>query len=167
MTASGSAGRVEAPAGAERIEPQADLGGVRVAIVAAEYHLDIVQPLVDGAVAECLRLGVPEGSIAVVPVPGAFEVGLGAQRCADAGYEAVIALACVIRGDTPHFDYVCAEAARGVADAAMSTGTPVAFGVLTCETHQQAVDRIGGAAGHKGVEAAQAAIGMLRTLRAL
>jgi 6,7-dimethyl-8-ribityllumazine synthase len=79
----------------------------------------------------------------------------------------VIALACVIRGDTPHFEYVCNEAARGVADAGLKTGVPIAFGVLTVETHQQAVDRIGGSEGHKGREAAGAALGLLATLRAI
>ncbi|MGI9186973.1 MAG: 6,7-dimethyl-8-ribityllumazine synthase [Gaiellales bacterium] len=141
--------------------------GTRVAIVAAEYHTDIVQELVNGAVAECLALGVSEGNIDIVPVPGAFEVGLAALRCAQGPYDAVIVHACVIRGGTPHFEYVSEAATRGVCEAALQTGVPVAFGVLTVETHQQAVDRIGGSEGHKGREAAGAALGLLRTLRAI
>ena len=167
MTAPDVAGSISAPAGSQRIEPVGLDASTRVAIVAAEYHTDIVQPLVDGAVAECLARGVAPGSISIVPIPGAFEVGLAAQHCAQNGFDAVIALGCVIRGDTPHFDYVCNEAARGIVDAGLKTGVPVAFGVLTVETHQQAVDRIGGSEGHKGREAAAAALGLLATLRAI
>jgi len=167
VTAPNAAGNISAPTGSQRVEPKAIDAGTRVAIVAAEYHTDIVQPLVDGAVAECLERGVGEGNISIVPIPGAYEVGLAAQHCAQNGYDAVIALACVIRGDTPHFDYVCTEAARGVTEAGLKTGVPVAFGVLTVETHQQAVDRIGGSEGHKGREAAGAALGLLATLRAI
>ncbi len=148
MTAPDAAGSISAPDGSQRIEPKGLDAGTRVAIVAAEYHTDIVQPLVDGAVAECIERGVAASDISIVPIPGAFEVGLAAQHCAQNGYDAVIALACVIRGDTPH-------------------GVPVAFGVLTVETHQQAVDRIGGSEGHKGREAAGAALGLLSTLRAI
>ena len=167
MTAPDVAGTITAPAGTVRIEPAVTRPGTRVAIVAAEYHTDIVQPLVDGAVEESIARGVAAADIAIVPVPGAFEVGLAAQRCAQSGFDVVIALACVIRGDTPHFDYVCNEAARGVSEASLGTGVPVAFGVLTVETHQQAVDRIGGSEGHKGREAAAAALDLLGTLRAL
>ena len=109
--------------------------------------------------------------LAVLPfTPGGLgfvEVGLAAKASAQAGYDAVIVLACVIRGDTPHFEYVSAEAARGVSEAALQTGVPVAFGVLTVETHAQAVERIGGSEGHKGREAAAAALDLLATLRAL
>ena len=166
MTAPRSVGRIEAPAGAVRHEVAALDADTRVAIVAAEYHIDIVQPLVDGAVDECLERGVQAGSIVIVPVPGAFEVGPAALHCAEAGFDAVIVLACVIRGDTPHFDYVCSEAARGVAEASMATGIPVAFGVLTVETHAQAVSRTGGPDGHKGRESAAAALTMLQLIRA-
>ena len=87
--------------------------------MAAQYHTDIVQPLVDGAVAECRERGVND--IVVVPVPGAFEVGLAALHCAESDFDAVVVLACVIRGDTPHFEYVSGEAARGVSDAGMAS----------------------------------------------
>ena len=164
MTQPAEAGSIQAPEGARRIEPAA-VGGARVAIVAAEYHTDIVQELVNGAVAELREHGVEV--IDVVPVPGAFEIGLAAQRCAERGYDAVIAHGCVIRGDTPHFDYVCQAAMAGVGEASRATGVPIAFGVLTVETHQQALDRIGGSEGHKGREAAAAALGLLGTVRAL
>ena len=167
MTQPAQAGRIEAPAGARRVDPAPLAADTRVAIVAAEYHTDIVQALVDGAVAECVERGVAASSIDVVPVPGAFEVGLAAQRCAESGYDAVIVHACVIRGGTPHFDYVCDAALQGSLEASIGTGVPVAFGVLTVETHQQALDRIGGSEGHKGREAAAAALGLLGTLRAL
>ena len=167
MTAPDAAAPLVAPAGSVRIDPAPAGPGVRVAVVAAEYHTDIVQPLVDGAVEECIARGVAPADIALVPVPGAFEVGLAAKRSAQSGYDAVIVLACVIRGDTPHFEYVSAEAARGVSEAALQTGVPVAFGVLTVETHAQAVERIGGSEGHKGREAAAAALDLLATLRAL
>ncbi len=165
MTAPDAAGRIAAPEGATRLESVALDADTRVAIVAAEYHVDIVQPLVDGAVAECLARGVTQ--ITVVPVPGAFEVGQAALACVEAGYDAVIVHACVIRGDTPHFDYVCAEAARSCTEVALSTGVPVAFGVLTVENHEQAVARIGGSAGHKGHEAAAAALTQLQMLRSV
>ena len=104
MTAPDAAGSISAPAGATRLGPVALDPATRVAIVAAEYHTDIVQPLVDGAVAECRERGVTD--IVVVPVPGAFEVGLAALYCAESAFDAVVVLACVIRGDTPHFEYV-------------------------------------------------------------
>jgi 6,7-dimethyl-8-ribityllumazine synthase len=156
-----------APAGVVRLDIAEVGAGDRVALVAAEYHTDIVQALVDGAAAECLARGVAEGDIVLVPVPGAFEIGLAARRAAERGFDAVVALGCIIRGDTPHFEYVCNEAARGVAQAASDTGVPVAFGVLTVETKDQARSRVGGADGHKGHEAAAAALDLLAALRAL
>ncbi len=167
MTADEVAVPLIAPRGARRLDVATVGPGDRVAVVAAEYHTDIVQALVDGAVAECLERGVEEGHIVLVPVPGAFEVGLAARRAAEGDFDAVIALGCIIRGDTPHFDYVCNEAARGVAEAANDTGVPVAFGVLTVEDKDQARSRVGGADGHKGHEAAAAALDLLATLRAL
>jgi 6,7-dimethyl-8-ribityllumazine synthase len=167
VTQADASAPLAAPVGAARLTVPVVGAGVRVALVAAEYHTDIVQALVDGATAECRARGVEEGDIVLVPVPGAFEIALAARRAAEAGYDAVVALGCIIRGDTPHFEYVCAEAARGVADAAQVTGTPVAFGVLTVETKEQALERIGGSEGHKGREAAAAALDLLATLRAL
>ena len=104
----------------------------------------------------------------VVLVPGAWELPLTCRRLAEAGgHHAVVTLGCVIRGDTPHFDYVCAEAARGITEASRDTGVPVAFGVLTCDDQQQADDRSGGRVGNKGEEAAEAALEMAGLMRAL
>lgn len=167
MTTDDVATPLIAPAGAVRLDAAEVGAGDRVALVAAEYHTDIVQALVDGAVAECRARGVADGDIVLVPVPGAFEIGLASRRAAERDFDAVIALGCIIRGDTPHFEYVCNEAARGVAQAASDTGVPVAFGVLTVETKEQARARVGGADGHKGREAAAAALELLASLRAL
>jgi 6,7-dimethyl-8-ribityllumazine synthase len=112
--------------------------------------------------------GIPRDRITVVLVPGAWELPLTCRRLAEAGgHHAVVALGCVVRGDTPHFDYVCAEAARGITEGARDTGVPIAFGLLTTDNQQQALDRAGGRAGNKGAEAAEAAIemaGLIRTL---
>jgi 6,7-dimethyl-8-ribityllumazine synthase len=103
-----------------------------------------------------------------VLVPGAWELPLACRRLAEAGsHQAVVALGCVIRGATPHFDYVCSEASRGVIQAALDTGVPVSFGLLTCDTLEQALDRAGGAVGNKGADAADAALEMAGLLRAL
>jgi 6,7-dimethyl-8-ribityllumazine synthase len=140
----------------------------RLAIVASRYHSEVVQALLEGAVAEAVRRGVAADAIELVPVPGAFEVGLAAREAAASGrYDAVAVLACVIRGDTPHFDYVCSEAARGVLLASLETRVPIGFGVLTCETPEQAWARAGGGDGNKGAEAAAAALELASTLEAL
>ena len=161
------AGELRVPEGAGAIQgrPHADLD---VAIVASRYNADVVQPLLEGAVAKLAAHGIPRDRITIVVVPGAWELPLACRRLAEAGgHHAVVALGCVIRGDTQHFDYVCAEAARGITDASKDTGVPVSFGLLTCDTHAQAMARAGGAHGNKGAEAADAAVemaGLLRTL---
>jgi 6,7-dimethyl-8-ribityllumazine synthase len=120
--------------------------------------------LLEGCLARLREAGVAENDIAVVWVPGAFELPLAAQRLIEAHtdrgrtVDAVIALGAVVRGETPHFDYVSGEAARGVAAVARETNVPVLFGVLTCDTAEQAIARCGGKAGHKGIEAAEAAL---------
>ncbi len=135
-----------------------------MAVVASRYHSEVIQALLDGA-CDVVRAALGEGRVDVVPVPGAFELGLACQAAAESGrYVAVVALGCVIRGDTPHFDYVCSEAARGVTLAALETGVPVGFGVVTVENAEQAWERAGGAAGNKGAEAADAALQLARTL---
>jgi 6,7-dimethyl-8-ribityllumazine synthase len=135
-----------------------------VAVVASRYHSEVIQALLDGACG-VVRAALGEGRVDVVPVPGAFELGLACQATARSGrYVAVVALGCVIRGDTPHFDYVCSEAARGVTLAALETGIPVGFGVVTVENAEQAWERAGGAAGNKGAEAADAALQLAGTL---
>jgi 6,7-dimethyl-8-ribityllumazine synthase len=139
-----------------------------VAIVASSYNADVVQRLLDGAVERLVADGIPTERITVAVVPGAWELPLACRRLAQAGgHQAVITLGCVIRGETPHFDYVCGEAARGITSAAIDTGVPVSFGVLTCDTREQALDRAGGRYGNKGADAAAAAIqmaGLMRTL---
>jgi 6,7-dimethyl-8-ribityllumazine synthase len=160
-------GSIEVPEGCTPISgrPQAD---VDVAIVASRFNAPIVQKLLNGAVGELRRVGISSSQVTVVLVPGAWELPLACRRLAQAGgHHAVVALGCVIRGETPHFEYVCAEAARGITDAARDSGVPVAFGLVTADTLAQAEDRAGGAHGNKGAEAAAAAVemaGLMRTL---
>lgn len=134
-----------------------DAGRFRLAVVAARFHLEIVERLVEGAL-DCLaKHGAPD--VGVDWVPGSFELPLACRERARAA-DAVIALGCVVRGETPHFDYVAGECARGLMDAMLDTGTPIAFGVLTTETLAQAEARAGGAVGNKGWDAAETAIEM-------
>jgi 6,7-dimethyl-8-ribityllumazine synthase len=140
----------------------------RFALVAARFNGAIVEALVGGAVDGLRRHGVADDAIDLVWVPGSFEIPLVAQRLAAGGrYAAVICLGAVIRGETGHYDHVAGEAAGGVARAALATGVPVIFGVLTCETLEQAINRAGAKSGNKGFEAAVAAIEMVNLLRAL
>jgi len=142
--------------------------GARFAIVAARFNELIVDRLVDGATNELKRRGVPEDAIVIVRTPGAFEIPVASQRLAASGkVDAVLALGAVIRGSTPHFDYVCGEAASGCGRAASATGVPVIFGVLTTDTIEQAIERAGTKAGNKGADAAAAAIEMVSLGRAL
>ena len=143
-------------------------GGIRVGIVAARFNEFIVSKLLSGCQDGLLRHGVKDEDIAVAWVPGAFEIPLAAQAMAGSGkYDAVIALGAVIRGSTSHYDYVCAEVSKGVAQAALSTGVPVLFGVLTTDTIEQAIERAGTKAGNKGAECAQGAIEMVNLLRSM
>lgn len=138
------------------------------AIVAARFNDFIVEKLVAGAVDGLTRHGVAERAITLVRTPGAFELSLLTQRLAQSGkFVAVLALGAVIRGATPHFDYVCAEAAKGCGAAMVQTGVPVIFGVLTTDTVEQAIERAGTKAGNKGFDAALAAIEMVNLSRAL
>ena len=168
MTAPTQRSGLVAPTGVEVLSPAPPADGDRVAIVASDYHAVIVQRLLDGALAELAEAGVEADRVTLAFAPGAFELPLAARELAAGGrFAAVIALGCVIRGGTPHFDYVCAEAARGVARAALDTGVPIAFGVLTCDDLAQAEERAGGAHGNKGREAAAAAIALAGTLAAV
>ncbi len=136
--------------------------GARFAIVASRFNEFIVSHLVEGARDALRRHGVEEGRVTIVRVPGSWEIPLACQKlCASGKYGAVIALGAVIRGATPHFDYVASEAAKGCAQAMMSTGVPVAFGVLTTDTIEQAIERAGTKAGNKGFDAAMVAIEMV------
>jgi 6,7-dimethyl-8-ribityllumazine synthase len=131
----------------------------RFAVVASRFNDVVVQKLVDGALS-CLRKhGVSEDDVDLIWVPGAFELPLVAKRLAEGGlHDAVVCLGAVVRGETAHFDYVAGEAARGIREAAMQTGVPVIFGVLTTDTFEQAMDRAGGKHGNKGWDAAMAAM---------
>ena len=145
-------------------EGSLDGTGLRVGLVAARFNEVIVRPLVDGAV-DCLRRhGIGEDDLELAWVPGAFEIPLVARRLAESGrFDVVVALGCVVRGQTAHFDYVAGQAAE-VGAVSLSTGVPVMFAVLTTETWEQAVDRAGGKMGNKGWEAALAAIETARLL---
>ena len=142
--------------------------GLRVGIFCARFNEFIVSKLLSGCEDVLLRHGVQPDDIAVAWVPGAFEIPLVAARMAKSGkYDAVIALGAVIRGSTSHYDYVCAEVSKGVAHAALESGVPVLFGVLTTDTIEQAIERAGSKAGNKGAECAQGAIEMANLLRAM
>lgn len=139
--------------------------GKRFAIVAARFNSRLVELLVAGAV-DCLRRhGVESGDIRVVRVPGAWEIPQAAEELANPGeggpkLDALIAVGVVIRGETPHFDYICANCSRGLASVAKRHRLPLGFGILTCDTSQQAEERAGGKAGNKGWDAALAALEM-------
>jgi 6,7-dimethyl-8-ribityllumazine synthase len=136
-----------------------------VGVVVGRFNGNITTRLLDGALEALGEAGVARERIDVMPVPGAFEVPLGAMALAKTRrYACVIALGCVIRGDTPHFEYIAAEAASGVQLAGLETGVPVAFGVLTCDSRPQAEERSGGEKGNKGAEAARTALEMADTL---
>jgi len=142
--------------------------GARFAVVAARFNAAVTNVLLDGAVATLREHGVRDDQVTVVQVPGAFEIPITAKRLAASGrYEAIIALGAVVRGDTPHFDYVAGECARGVSHVALAEDVPVIFGVLTTDTEEQARARAGGAHGNKGCEAAIAGLEMVTLLRRL
>ena len=142
--------------------------GLRFGIVAARFNDFIVDRLVDAAVSTLLKHGVAAGDIEVVRVPGAFETPLAIKKLATSRrFQALIALGCVIRGATPHFDYVAGEASRGIGHVSLSEEIPVGFGILTVDTIEQAIERAGTKAGNKGADAALAAIQMATVLRQL
>ncbi len=142
--------------------------GIRVGIVAARFNEFIVSKLLSGCEDGLLRHGVRSEDIAVAWVPGAFEIPLAAQAMAKSRkYDVVITLGAVIRGATSHYDYVCAEVSKGVANVSLNTGVPVLFGVLTTDTIEQAIERAGTKAGNKGAECAQGAIEMVNLLRGM
>jgi len=143
------------------LEGESSARGRRVAIVAAKFNDFIVASLLKGATAAWLERGGPAEDLLVARVPGAFELPVAARRLALSGrYDAVVALGCVIRGDTPHFEHVAGECARGLQLTSLETGVPVIFGVLTVETVEQALERAATTAGNKGGEAMAAALEM-------
>lgn len=135
--------------------------GFRFAIVASRWNDLLTSKLVDGAVDALESAGAAENDVEIFMVPGAFELPLAAKKAAESGrFDAVIAIGIVIRGETPHFDYVAGEAAKGISKVSLDTGIPVMFGVVTTDTVEQAMNRSGLKAGNKGYEAAMAAIEM-------
>lgn len=142
--------------------------GRRFAIVASRFHPGITRRLVAGARRVLRRHGVAARDVDVVWVPGAFEIPQVARRLADRGdHDALICVGCVVRGETPHFEYVAGEAARGIAEVGLRTGVPVTFGVITAETLAQARARAGGRQGNRGAEAAEAALALVQLWSAL
>ncbi|MDT0618766.1 6,7-dimethyl-8-ribityllumazine synthase [Salinisphaera sp. P385] len=151
----------------QTIEAEFDASGARFAVVATRWNDAIVDLLVDGALEVLRDAGVDDADITLIRVPGAFELPLVCDRLADSGdYDAVIALGAVIRGETPHFDFVAGECARGLAAVAVENSIPVTFGVITADTMEQAEDRSRpGEDNNKGIEAASAAVEMVGILR--
>lgn len=150
------------------LEGSLDATGARFALVVSRFNDLLTGRLLEGAIDCLVRHGASDGDITVVKVPGSWEIPFVTERLAASGkYDAVVALGVLIRGATPHFDYIAAEAAKGLAHAAMTTRVPVAFGVLTTDTLEQAIERAGSKAGNKGWQAAQAAIEMVQLYRAL
>jgi 6,7-dimethyl-8-ribityllumazine synthase len=142
--------------------------GLKIGIVCGRFNEFLVSKLLGGCLDGLKRHGVADADVAVAWVPGAFEIPLAAKKMAEsAKYDAVICLGAVIRGATPHFDYVSAEVSKGIAHVSLNAGLPVIFGVLTCDTIEQAVERSGTKGGNKGWDAAQAAIEMAGLLKQL
>jgi 6,7-dimethyl-8-ribityllumazine synthase len=153
---------------AKVFEGQLSAGGLRFAVIVSRFNSFITDRLQSGAMDALARAGADQDLIDIIRVPGAWEVPLVAAEIArQHRYDAIICLGCVIRGDTPHFDYVAGEAAKGVAQASQATGVPVAFGVLTTNSLEQAIDRAGAKSGNKGFDAAMTAVEMANLLRTL
>jgi len=152
----------------ETIEGALNIYDARFCIVVARFNSFIVESLLQGALDTLKRHGAQDSDITIVRVPGAFEMPLALEKvAAKAEYDAIIALGAVIRGGTPHFDYVAGECVKGMAQVTLKYGIPVAFGVLTVDTIEQAIERAGTKAGNKGAEATLSAIEMVNLLRAL
>lgn len=142
--------------------------GARIAIVTARWNGHITSALRDGAVNRLKEAGVPTDDIDLYDVPGAVELTFAASQLIEtSAYDAIIVFGCVIKGDTPHFDYVCQSVTQGITALNADCDTPVIFGLLTVNDNRQALDRIGGSAGHKGVEAADTALDMIRFRRSI
>ncbi len=150
------------------MEGELSVHGLRFAVVMSRFNEFVVEPLLAGALDALRRHGATDEQIEIVRVPGAFDIPVVARKLAlSRRYGALIALGAVIRGDTPHFDYVAGECAAGLARIAIESGVPIAFGVLTTDTVEQAVDRAGGKAGNKGADAALAALELANLMRLL
>ena len=150
----------------KQYEGKLDGSGLRMALVVGRFNSFISERLVDGALDALLRHGVVDDDISVARVPGAFEIPLVARKMAESGkFDAVICLGAVIRGSTPHFDYVSAEVSKGIASVGLASGVPVIFGVLTTDNIEQAIERAGTKSGNKGFDAAVSAIEMVNLLK--
>lgn len=151
-----------------KIEGKVVADGIKIGIVASRFNEFIVSKLVGGAVDGLVRHDVKDEDISVAWVPGAFEIPLAAKKMAASGkYDAVICLGTVIRGETSHYDYVCAEVSKGIAQVSLESGIPVMFGILTTDTIEQAVTRAGTKAGNKGYDCALGAIEMVNLMKQL
>ncbi len=150
------------------VEGQMNAAGLRFALVVSRFNHFITARLEEGAMDALVRHGADPAAVDVYRVPGAFEMPLAAKRLATSGnYDAVIAIGCVVRGSTPHFDYVAGEAAKGLAIAGLESGVPVSFGVLTTDNLEQAIERAGTKAGNKGWDAALGAIEMANLMKVM
>jgi 6,7-dimethyl-8-ribityllumazine synthase len=150
------------------IEGTLRVQNARFCLVVARFNSFVVESLLAGAVDTLKRHGAEDGDLTIVRVPGAFEMPLAVERLAAKGsFDAIVAIGAVIRGGTPHFEYVASECVKGLAQASMKLGIPVGFGVLTVDTIEQAIERAGTKAGNKGAEAAMSAIEMVSLLRQL
>ena len=151
------------------VEGHLSAAGLQFAVIVSRFNEIITERLLDGAVDALLRHGAGDDAITVYRVPGAFEVPMMARKLVDGGFggDAIICLGTLIRGATPHFDYIASAAANGIANAALQSGVPVSFGVLTTDTLEQAIERAGSKAGNKGWEAAVSAVEMATLYRQL
>jgi len=150
------------------IEGNLDAAGFKFALVVSRFNSFICDRLVEGALDTLKRHGAEDAALTLVKVPGAFEIPLVAQKLAATGtYDALICLGAVIRGGTPHFEYVSAEVTKGIASVSLESGVPISFGVLTTDSVEQAIERAGTKAGNKGCEAAMSAIEMVNLFKAL
>jgi 6,7-dimethyl-8-ribityllumazine synthase len=152
----------------EYFEGNLDAKGLKFGILVSRFNSFIGERLLDGALDALLRHGAEDGDISVARVPGAFEIPLAAKKMSETGrYDAIICLGAVIRGSTPHFDYVAAEVSKGIAHVSLVSGVPIAFGVLTTDSIEQAIERAGTKAGNKGFDAAMTAIETANLLKGL
>ena len=148
------------------VEGKLDARGLKTAVIASRFNDFITAKLVEGALDCLLRHNANESDITIIKVPGSFEIPLAAQKAAAGGsYDTVICLGALIRGQTPHFDYIASEVTKGIAQVSLQTGVPVTFGVITADTLEQAVDRAGAKVGNKGFEAALGAMEMANLLK--
>lgn len=145
-----------------------DAMGLRIGLVVSTYHDFVTGPLRDGALSALKQARADEKAVVIIPVPGAFEISFAARQAAESGaFDAIVCLGCIIRGETPHFDYIASAVANGITIASQNTGVPMSFGVLTTNSREEAVARAGPGSSNKGWEAAMAAIRLAHTVRQL